>query len=187
MRLGVWCRRWSEYLVHSASQVLCETLTHGSVRAGRAGSVQVTGACRQLLAVRPLMTEGIEKAMLKISSEYYLAKILVHMKDREGDITCNQSSSISAGPCISQRMGCPSWGYSTRPQFQGHHLDHRDNTYILIRDMFDNFVMLSISLTWHQYSRAKMSCCFVSADPLVGKKFSSSNDTCKTNVWYNSL
>lgn len=44
--------------------------------------------------------------------------------------------------------------------------------------MFDNFVMLSINLTY-QYSRAKMSCCLVSADPLVGKKFSSSNETCK--------
>lgn len=60
--------------MHSASQVLCETQTHGSVRAGRAGSVQVTGACRQLLAVLPLMTEGKEKAKLEISSEYYLAK-----------------------------------------------------------------------------------------------------------------
>lgn len=29
------------------------------------------------------------------------------------------------------------------------------------------------------YSRAKMSCCLVSEDPLVGKKFSSSSDTCR--------
>lgn len=28
-----------------------------------------------------------------------------------------------------------------------------------------------------------MSCCLVSADPLVGKKFSSSNETCKINVY----
>lgn len=27
-----------------------------------------------------------------------------------------------------------------------------------------------------------MSCCFVSADPLVGKKFSSSNETCKEEL-----
>lgn len=53
--------------------------------------------------------------------------------------------------------------------------------------MFENFVMLSINLTCHQYSRAKMSCCLVSADPLVGKKFSSSNETCKINVCCNFL
>lgn len=42
--------------------------------------------------------------------------------------------------------------------------------------------MFGFSLTCCLYSRAKMSCCFVSADPVVGRKFSSSNETCKRSL-----
>lgn len=43
-------------------------------------------------------------------------------------------------------------------------------------------VMSNVSwntLKWGFYSRAKISCCLVSEEPLVGKKFSSNNDTFK--------
>lgn len=41
-----------------------------------------------------------------------------------------------------------------------------------------------VILKCHVYSRAKISCCLVSAEPLVGKKFSSNNDTCQEKAFY---
>ena len=71
--------------MHSVSQVLCETQTGGSVRAGRAGSVQVTGACRQLRAVHPLMKKVFKrKEVLEQPSQYCVTNRHVAQKRKNG-------------------------------------------------------------------------------------------------------
>lgn len=102
---------------------------------------------------------------------------------KRSDITCNQSNNTSAEPCISQKMGCLFCGCSIMRQFQGHPLKHRQTKLSFM------YVQCSIkyNIKMGLYSRAKISCCLVSEEPLVGKKFSSNNDTFKERKKYSFL